>query len=251
MMEKQEQDTVIIRTKKRKIIEEERIRRSWTNSPQVTFCLKNYLEELHQQHTGQTKVCRVSNYKEEPTTSWQDCCQACQVGRQHGRFLITDLTDFKDCKEIPVGTSSPGCWQSTERFSSGNLKESSACLRHNSHATSLGNQIFSKDNLWTITHHSRFQCSDLIFSNFFSHSMIHGLVIEGAQAGLVVVRSLPLVVVVSRPLVVVGSWEKTDHRVAAPRAFHHSHRPEQWFDIDIPGPTVTPTLLEITKKLEL
>ena len=28
--------------------------------------------------------------------------------------------------------------------------------------------------------------------------MIHGLVIEGAQAGLVVVRSLPLVVVVSR-----------------------------------------------------
>ena len=106
MMEKQEQDTVIIRTKKRKIIEEERIRRFWTNSPQVIFCLKNYLEELHQQHTGQTKVCRVSNYKEEPTTSWQDCCQACQAGRQHGRFpmatnLITDLTDFKDCKEIP------------------------------------------------------------------------------------------------------------------------------------------------------
>ena len=106
MMEKQEQDTVIIRTRKRKIIEEERIRRSWTNSPQVTFCLKNYLEELHQQHTGQTKVCSVLNYKEEPTTSWQDCCQACQAGRQHGRFpmatnLITDLTDFKGCKEIP------------------------------------------------------------------------------------------------------------------------------------------------------
>ena len=106
MMEKQEQDTVIIRTRKRKIIEEERIRRSWTNFPQIIFCLKNYLEELHQQHTGQTKVCRVSNYKEEPTTSWQDCCQACQVGRQHGRFpmatnLITDLSDLKDCKEIP------------------------------------------------------------------------------------------------------------------------------------------------------